>query len=177
MTDTGPWTGSAWWADLARTVPLAGEVAGSEVLAATDAGLDVDLMTDGFVMELVSAELMFRVRAGDPAARDAMIALGTELEAGRPVVSEDVVSAYLIHVPSPASRTARSPTRWVRGSVRPSTRTVTTATSPRSPHSWTGCSRRCLRWRRSPTSSGTGITTRCWPTRSWATSRSARSRC
>lgn len=101
MTDTGSWTGSAWWADLARAVPLAREVAGSEVRAATDAGLEAELMTDGFVMELVSAELMVRVRAGDPAARDAMIALGTELEAGRPVVSEDVVSAYLIHVPSP----------------------------------------------------------------------------
>lgn len=101
MTDTGPWTGSAWWEHLARAVPLAGQVAGSEVREATDAGLDAGLMTDGFVMELVSAELMGRVRAGDAAARDAMVALGSELEARPPAVGEDVVSGYLIHVPSP----------------------------------------------------------------------------
>lgn len=101
MTDEGPWTGSAWWKHLVSTVPLAGEVAGSEVRAGLDAGLDPELMTDGFVMELVSAELVARTVAGDAAARDAMIALGAELEAGPPVVGEDIVSAYLIHVPSP----------------------------------------------------------------------------
>lgn len=101
MTHTGPWTGSAWWEHLARVVPLAGEVARSEVQAATDAGLDAELMTDGFVTELVTAELIARVREGDTAARDAMIALGAELEVGPPVVGEEVVSGYLIHVPSP----------------------------------------------------------------------------
>jgi hypothetical protein len=104
MTDAGPWTGSAWWEHLVRAVPLAGEVAHSEVRAGLDAGLDAALVTDGFVMELVSAELMERVQAGDAAAREAMITLGTELEAGPPVVSEDVVSAYLIHVPSPGQQ-------------------------------------------------------------------------
>lgn len=99
---TGPWTGSAWLEHTAlAAVPLAREVAGSEVRAGLDAGLDVDLMTDGFVMELVSAELMARVQAGDLAAREAMVALGALLEAGPPVVGEDIVSAYLIHVPSP----------------------------------------------------------------------------
>ena len=104
MTDTGPWTGSARWEHLVRAVPLAGEVAVGEVRAGLDAGLDAGLMTDGFVMELVSAELMDRVRAGDQAARAAMIALGAELEAGPPLVGEDVVSAYLIHVPSPGQQ-------------------------------------------------------------------------
>jgi len=113
MTETGPWTGSAWWADLARAVPLAGEAAGSEVRAATDAGLETELMTDGFVMDLVASELLGRVRDGDPAAQEAMIALGAELEArsaaGADVVDdageadelESVVGAYLTHVPSP----------------------------------------------------------------------------
>ena len=91
MTDTGPWTGSARWEHLVRAVPLAGEVAVGEVRAGLDAGLDAGLMTDGFVMELVSAELMDRVRAA-------------ELEAGPPLVGEDVVSAYLIHVPSPGQQ-------------------------------------------------------------------------
>ncbi|MEU4361830.1 hypothetical protein [Promicromonospora sp. NPDC023987] len=104
MTDTGPWTGSAWWGHLVRAVPLAGEVAAGEVAAGLEAGLEAELMTDGFVMELVSAELMARVRAGDPAAREAMRALGAELEAGPPVVGEDVISAYLIHVPSPGEQ-------------------------------------------------------------------------
>ena len=112
MTDTGPWTGSACWADLARAVPLAGEVAGSEVRAAADAGLDAGSMTDGFVMELVAAELMARVQAGDAAAQDAMTALGAELEARSAAGAsaagaegaddaESVVGAYLTHVPSP----------------------------------------------------------------------------
>jgi hypothetical protein len=105
MTDTGPWTGpwtgSAWLEHTVLAVPLVREVAGREVRAGLDAGLDVDLMTDGLVLELVSAELMQRVQAGDVAARDAMVALGALLEAGPPVVGEDIVSAFLIHVPSP----------------------------------------------------------------------------
>lgn len=104
MTDPGPWTGSAWWQHLVRAVPLVDEVARSEIRAGLDAGLDPDLMTEGFVMELVSAELMVRAAGGDLVARDAMVAVGAELETGPPVVSEDVVSAYLIHVPSPGEQ-------------------------------------------------------------------------